>query len=79
MTIKANLYCFQTTLRSHDTYLQLRGQGRPRQPGQDHHHHGELRVRGPGPVSDQHEVGGGCNYQMVIRARLSQSVPRHDQ
>ena len=49
----------QTTLRGHDPDLQLRGPRRPRQPGPDHHHHGERGVRGSGPVSDQHEVGGG--------------------
>ena len=52
-------YNFQADQRGHDPHLQLRGQRRSRQPGQDDHHHRELRVRGPGPVSDQHEVGGG--------------------
>ena len=52
-------YHFQADQRGHDPHLQLRGQRRSRQPGQDDHHHRELRVRGPGPVSDQHEVGGG--------------------
>ena len=56
MTIKANLYCFQTTLRRHDTYLQLRGQGRPRQPWQNHHDHWKCWECRPGPVSHQHEV-----------------------
>ena len=48
---------FQTNQRRDDPHLQLRGPRRPRQPGQDHHHQWELRVRGSGPVSDQHEVG----------------------
>ena len=50
---------FQTNQRRDDPHLQLRGPRRPRQPGPDHHHHGERGVRGSGPVSDQHEVGGG--------------------
>ena len=47
----------QTTLGSDDPYLELRGQGRSSQPGQDHQHHGEHGVGGPGAVLDQHEVG----------------------
>ena len=39
-----------------DPHLQLRGPRRPRQPGQDHHHHWQRGERRPGPVPHQHEV-----------------------
>ena len=55
----------QADLRRHDPHLQLRGPRRPGQPGQDHHHLGEQRVRGAGPVPYQHEVGGEGAERML--------------